>query len=249
MIRRVAVVEDELPIAENLRNALPGMTPAATDITVFPRSSDLARYPHLRELDCAIVDLSFGVDDLSGSAPELETGVDAVDLLARHAPRCRIVVCTRYDQVLIREMVVAVRQTWPYVPFLHKGRRDLWPLLGRVVDGVTPRDDDAFLPVLRDAAPIPAHRIADAVRRSPYADASATVLLALADEPRPPSAKSLATRLSYSRQYVKTVLQGCGRELRYEGLLGPADPLGIERFWPWCRARRPILRRVLGGSG
>lgn len=244
-MRHVVVLEDEPHIGNGLRDRLPRGVPVPTDVTVVATPRDLAVVQGLAGLDCAIIDLSLNV----GNDLEIETGVDAIDLLVRRAPRCRIVVCTRNDQLLIREMVVAIRQTWPGIPFLHKGGVNLDDQLRRFVDGVTPRDDDRFSTTVAGVVPLPASRIAEAVRRAPHQRVSCAVLLALANRPQPPSARELADQVLQSRPYVKRVLQDCGTELRYEGFLAPTDQLGVERLWPWSRARRPILERVLKPLG
>lgn len=202
----------------------------------------------LDRLTHAVVDLSFGRDDLDGPhlQPEIETGVDAIDLLVERCPSCQVVVATRNDTDLITEMVVAIRQTWPQVVFFHKADARLRHRIEDFVDGRHYQDNAEIALDLVGVGPVPPQRITEAVEATARPRPGARLVLTLADMAVPPTRQEVADALGgRAEAYVRSLAADLTAVLLEWDLLERHQGGGVTRLWHWSRARRAILRRAL----
>lgn len=244
----VAIVDDEPLNREHLRSALLSARPGITEADTFGSLSSLIQSASVRNLTHAIVDLSFGILDRTGE-PLHGTGIDVIDHLRAAAPDCDIVVMTRFDgDPLMPEMVVAIRQTWPAIRFLHKADAHLIDRVLEFLDGRLMMDNAAFAATVAGVRPITPQQLREHVYAGMYGRSVGRVLVGLASWPRRPSAQELAETVHLGRQSVRTMLQWCGDTFRAQELLGYDEPAGLERLWPWARARQAILRRAFVDS-
>ncbi|MCP3877294.1 MAG: response regulator transcription factor [Sulfitobacter sp.] len=220
------------------------------DVTVHSaaRPRDLLSLGLGHELTHAVVDLSFGPINID--APEIraedESGVDALLLLDDLAPDCRPVVVTSFDAAFVRESAVAIRQTWPGVPFLNKQDPALSGRLLEFMSTGTVKDNVELDLLIGEVPPLAMANIIEAFDRSGSPGTIKRLVLHLADLPEQPSRIApVAEALGWSEQHVKNTLG------RLNGLLfGPGLPIfagtGLE-WWQWARPRRGLLREGLTG--
>lgn len=192
----------------------------------------------------ALVDLSFGSMDRTGN-PIGDTGVDIVDELRANMPACVIAVVTRFDDdPLMPEMVVAIRQTWPEVRFLHKSDAGLVDRVVEMLRGEAVMDNAVFALTLAGQPHVPIPKLTAALRSGIYGGPGARVLRAMSERSSKPTAAELGDELGHGAQYMRSVLHWVGVTLRPLRVLGYDDEAGVGRLWLWARARRAILRRA-----
>ncbi len=247
----LAVIDDEPMFADSLRAHFGHRERARLPpvrVYGFDRPRRLREFASLADLTHAVIDLSFGRDDIDGpqARPELETGLDAIDLLKYSYVSCKVVVATRNDTDLITEMAIAVRQTWPEVVFFHKADSRLRSRVEDFVVGNHYQDNAEIALDLIGVDPVAPERIGRAVEATARARPGARLILTLADYPSPPSRRELAAALGGRAQaYVRSLSSDLTAVLIEWGLLSGNEGGGVGRLWTWARARRAILRREL----
>ncbi|MCP5032619.1 MAG: hypothetical protein GY939_12505 [Actinomycetia bacterium] len=247
----LAVIDDEPMITDSVKahfnkRADAGLPPVM--VNGFDRPRRLRDFESLLDLTHAVIDLSFGRDDIDGPQirPEIETGLDAIDLLKDRCANCKIVVATRNDTELITEMAVAVRQTWPEIKFFHKADSRLRARIEDFVVGNHYQDNAEIALDLIGVTPVAPERIGRAVEATARARPGARLILTLADYPSAPSRRDLAAALGGRAQaYVRSLSSDLTAVLIEWGLLSGDEGGGVSRLWKWARARRAILRREL----
>lgn len=246
----VVVVDDEPVIGSGIQAGLAAGPGRVVDVRYADRPRRLHELDVLPHLTHAVVDLSYGRDDLDGPAlrPELETGSDAIDFLRTRCPQCEIVVATRNDTELATEMVIAVRQTWPDIRFLHKADEGLTDRVDAFVSGRSLRDNAEIALDLAGVGPVPLARLSLLVAATGRPKPVARLLTTLADQPVAPGRRELAGRLGLSDHYVRALAHDVAVELLDRGLLRGGGG-GIGNLWRWSRARRGMLRRTFHQPG
>jgi hypothetical protein len=246
----LAVIDDEPLIVDSVKDHLVQATGTGPPIEVFgfDRPRRLREFERLPALTHAVIDLSFGRDDIDGpqSRPEIETGLDAIDLLRDQCEQCKIVIATRNDAALITEMAVAVRQTWPDIMFFHKADSRLRTRIEDFVVGNHYQDNAEIALDLIGVSPVAPERIVRAIEATSRARPGARLILALADFPAVPTRQELATAIGGRAQaYVRSLTSDLTAVLIEWGLMSGDGGGGVGRLWAWARARRAILKRAL----
>lgn len=242
----LVVIDDEPIIGSGLQAELR----AASDVDIVVRTIDrprrLREFDDLPALTHAVVDLSFGRDDMDGPClqPELENGTDAIEFLRSACPACSIVVATRNDTEVVTEMAVAIRQTWPDIRFLHKADGGLADRVGAFVRGDHYQDNAEIALDLIGVEVVPLERLQLVVDATGRTRPTVRLLLALADRPCAPSRLAMAEGFGVSEPYIRSLVHEVTRELLDRRLMG-GDRGGMVSLWRWARARRAILRRAL----
>ncbi len=233
-------------VASAIRFHLPVLMPEPVLVNGVDRPRRLARLPDDPPVTHAVIDLSYGRDDMDGPAlrPERETGTDAVDLVHTRWPDCAVVVATRNDTELLTETAVAIRQTWPGIQFLHKADERLVDQIAAFVQGRHHQDNAEIALDLIGVEPVAPARLADAVRTTCRARPTARLLLSLADQPQSPPRRQVAAELGMGDNYVRSLAHDLSTELRRRELL-VGDRGGLDRLWLFARARRAVLCRAL----
>ena len=241
---RIAIVDDEPINRSFLETSIRSAWAKPITIDAYSSLAELVSLGGGSACSHALVDLSFGSLHRSGS-PINNTGVDVVDCLLASAPTCTIAVVTRFDDdPLMPEMVVAIRQTWPDIRFLHKNDGALVSRVIELLRGEPVIDNAVFAMTLAGQPHVPIDALRDALLAGMYGRPGARVLRALSELTAKPTAAELGRELHNEAQYVRSVLQWCGVTLRTLGLLGYRDQAGLDRLWLWARARRAILCRA-----
>jgi hypothetical protein len=247
----LVVVDDEPIVTDSVRWHLqrPEVW-SSVEVHGFDRPRRLGSFTNIDLVTHAVVDLSFGRDDIDGpqSRPEVETGVDAIDLLQHRCLGCKIVVATRNDSDLVTEMAVAIRQTWPQIVFFHKGDSRLRRRIEDFVIGNHYQDNAEIALDLIGVEPVAPERLRRAIEATARARPGARLVLALAELPTAPTRQELAAHLGGKADtYVRSLTFDLTAVLIEWGLLQRDQGGGIGRLWMWARARRAILRRELEG--
>ncbi|MEL7155685.1 MAG: hypothetical protein AAFN30_03695 [Actinomycetota bacterium] len=242
----LVVIDDEPIVGCGLRAELEAEPDLEIEVRTVDRPRRLREFDDLTALTHAVVDLSFGRDDMDGPClrPELENGTDAIDFLRAACPQCGIVVATRNDTAVVTEIAVAIRQTWPDIRFLHKADGGLADRVGAFVRGDHYQDNAEIALDLIGVGPVPGERLQLVVEATGRARPTARLLLALADQPDTPTRQETAEVLGVSEPYVRSLVHEVTRELLDRRLLG-GERGGIGSLWRWANARRAILRRTL----
>jgi DNA-binding NarL/FixJ family response regulator len=240
---RVALVDDEPYTVQYLSERLVSTFGSDVEVVTLDRPRRLGVDV---QFDAAVVDLSFGLQDLDADhfALELETGVDAIDHLRLHHPSCRIVVASRVDYPLVIESAKAIRQTWPDIRMLHKADIRWHERAVQFIQSGDARDNTDVELILAGVTKLDPSEIAASLNQSTQRGRLPDMLLTLANSVEMPSRVQLAERLGIGDDHTRNLLTEIGSCFKSAGILPGGSPVGIERLWPWARARRPILRRL-----
>ena len=244
-LSNVVVIDDEPAYRSEWSSAVgPGV-----DVVAIDRPRRLLAIEELEAITHAIVDLSFGRWNLDGPerVPELETGLDAILTLRECAPLVEIVVVTRLDTVVLTEMAVAIRQTWPSIRFLHKEDPRVGFQLQAFAFGDHYQDNAEIGLDLVGVEPLPFDLVARAIDVVSNRHQLARTAQALAGFSFEPSAAQVGTELGWSpRTVTKRVseLRDCLRVAAFP--LPERD--GFGGIWLWSFARGPMLRRMNQGD-
>jgi hypothetical protein len=245
-VKRVLLIDDEPGNVAYLKLRLEAELGPSLEVSTLGNPSEIGAHLLLGGWTHAVVDLSFGSLDRSPGQRIVGTGIDAIDEIVASFPTCRIVVATRFDgDALMSEMVVAIRQTWPSIMFLHKADSALDQRLVDFVRLDSVNDNAVFMLDLAGIRPLSPQQIHDAVKSCLNRKAAVSLLLALSGMHEQPTTRALAAHCIFGEQYAKNVLQSVGDALVDIGALRLNEERGIKRLWLWARARSAILRRAL----